>query len=597
MPSIHKDPRGKSPYWYCAYKLPNGKQVFKSTKQTDRAKAMEVCLALGRASGAPVRGELSEDHARRLLNEILEKAGAQLLAFRTVKDFFQEWLASKRLTKAPTTAARYSGIANDFLSFLGPRAEVSIGNISAIEVHRFRDREVRLGKTQSSANLALKTLRAVFNSARKQGIISNNPAEAVETFDADRECRDVFASEQVVSMLKVASFEWRGMILLGYYTGARISDCAQLRWSNVDLPNRLIRFSLQKTRRGNKRKEIICPVHEELEDYLLKIAAPDNEQALFPKFAEKATSGAHGLSRGFQRVMHKAGIYSEKGDEKTGRGSRFSKLGFHSLRHSFTSGMANAGVPQGATAKTRDRDLSDTAKQSVSAQEIGSTKWETSSSTDDCDSALITALKKWEAIVRVDPRAWRFPASVEPFVFVAELERQANPFRTMFEEEPSMKILELIKGAVLELGRRVLNDQDKAAAKVAMHCLVRVASVAANEANVTHSHRFRSALLHEVAASYPAWPVVLTLTSKVPESLSVKNAENYLKELKVGTRSVIKAGSTGKKENLKLGRRMLPMCTPDGFSSISHTYRSSQARRSRHMRIPCSGDSSKNCIL
>ena len=347
MASIHRDPRGKSPYWYCAYRLPNGKQVFKSTKQSDKRKAMEVCLALGRASGAAVRGELSEDHARRLLNEILEKAGGQALAYRTVKDFFQEWLASKRLTKAATTAARYSGISKDFLSFLGPRAEVSIGSISATEIHRFRDREVQLGKTQSSANLALKTLRAVFNSARKQGIISNNPAEAVETFDAYRECRDVFTTEQVTSMLKVASFEWRGMILLGYYTGARISDCAQMRWSNVDLPNRLIRFSPQKTKRGNKRKEIVCPVHEELEDYLLKVPVPDNEEAsLFPKFAGKTTSGEHGLSRGFQRLMHKAGIYSEKGDEKTGRGRRFSKLGFHSLRHSFTSGMANAGVPQ-----------------------------------------------------------------------------------------------------------------------------------------------------------------------------------------------------------------------------------------------------------
>ena len=346
MASIHRDPRGKSPYWYCAYRLPNGKQVFKSTKQSDKRKAMEVCLALGRASGAAVRGELSEDHARRLLNEILEKAGGQAMAYRTVKDFFQEWLASKRLTKAATTAARYSSISKGFLSFLGPRAEVSIGSISATEIHRFRDREVQLGKTQSSANLALKTLRAMFNSARKQGIISNNLAEAVEPFDAYRESRDVFTTEQVASMLKVASFEWRGMLLLAYYTGARISDCAQMRWANVDLPNRLIRFSPQKTKRG-RRKEIVCPVHEELEEYLLKLSVPHKEEApLFPRFAGKTTSGAHGLSRGFQRVMHRAGIYSEKGDQKSGRGRRFSKLGFHSLRHSFTSAMANAGVPQ-----------------------------------------------------------------------------------------------------------------------------------------------------------------------------------------------------------------------------------------------------------
>ena len=43
---------------------------------------------------------------------------------------------------------------------------------------------------------------------------------------------------------------------------------------------------------------------------------------------------------------------------------------------------------------------------------------------------------------------------------------------------------------------------------------------------------------------------MLALTSKVPESISVKSAANYLKKLKVGTQSVLKAGSIGKKENL-----------------------------------------------
>ena len=120
----------------------------------------------------------------------------------------------------------------------------------------------------------------------------------------------------------------------------------------------------------------------------------------------------------------------------------------------------------------------------------------------------------------------------------------------MFEEEPSLKILEILKGTALELGRRALKEQDQAAAKAAMHCLVRAASVAANEASVAYNHRSRRALLHEVAATYPAWPVVLALTSKVPWSLSVKSVANYLKKLKVGTRSVLKAGSIGKKENL-----------------------------------------------
>jgi hypothetical protein len=39
MASLHKDPRGKSPFWYCAYTLPNGNRVLRSTKLTDRKAA------------------------------------------------------------------------------------------------------------------------------------------------------------------------------------------------------------------------------------------------------------------------------------------------------------------------------------------------------------------------------------------------------------------------------------------------------------------------------------------------------------------------------------------------------------------------------
>ena len=195
--------------------------------------------------------------------------------------------------------------------------------------------------------------------------------------------------------------------------------------------------------------------------------------------------------------------------------------------------------------------MSEIVKHGTSAEEISSAKCEPSSGADSCDSALIAALRELETIARRDPKAWDFPVSVEPFVFVSELERQVSPFRTMFEEEPSLKILKILKGAALELGRRALKEQDKAAAKAAMHCLVRGASVAANEASVAYNHRSRRALLNDVAATYPAWPVVLALTSRVPWSISVKSAANYLKKLKVGTKSVLRAGQYRKEGKLK----------------------------------------------
>ena len=53
MASLHRDPRGRSPFWYVAYTLPDGRRAFKSTGERDRKKADEIRRALEKASGQP----------------------------------------------------------------------------------------------------------------------------------------------------------------------------------------------------------------------------------------------------------------------------------------------------------------------------------------------------------------------------------------------------------------------------------------------------------------------------------------------------------------------------------------------------------------
>jgi integrase len=43
--------------------------------------------------------------------------------------------------------------------------------------------------------------------------------------------------------------------------------------------------------------------------------------------------------------MERAGVYSDRGAEKKGKKRQFRTLGFHSLRHTFVSELANADVP------------------------------------------------------------------------------------------------------------------------------------------------------------------------------------------------------------------------------------------------------------
>jgi integrase len=152
--------------------------------------------------------------------------------------------------------------------------------------------------------------------------------------------KGVFTPDQIIKLLEGTDSDWRGFILAGYYTGARLGDLARLTWQSVDLAERSITFTQKKT--GAKIK---VPIHSELLDYLLSRSVPDEgRKPVFPTLYNKPGPGKSGLSMTFKRLMARAGIVDGIARQKAGdAGRNVSLLSFHSLRHSFTSALANAG--------------------------------------------------------------------------------------------------------------------------------------------------------------------------------------------------------------------------------------------------------------
>jgi integrase len=138
--------------------------------------------------------------------------------------------------------------------------------------------------------------------------------------------------------------QWRGLILLGFYTGARIGDLSCLRWGNVDFEHRTLRFVPEKTRKL-KPRALVVPMHDVVRDYLLSMPSADDERAhVFPALAAKRVGGKTGLSKGFLHIMETSGVSSGLTGTRKGKGRRCARRSFHSLRHTFTSLQANAGV-------------------------------------------------------------------------------------------------------------------------------------------------------------------------------------------------------------------------------------------------------------
>ena len=270
--------------------------VFESTKQTDREKALQFCRTLEYASRESKAERLTEARARELISEIVLHTTGEPLRFYTAEDWLRDWLKGKEAAKSEGTFYKYKYTVESFLTSLGERAKRNLNQITPRDIQRFRDAELEAGKHPRTCNFAVKHLRMPFNVARRQGLITHNPAEAVEMLPtiANRP-RQPFDLEQVKAILKAAQGDWRGAIMVALYTGARLQDVTDMRWESVDLENNWIAFRAGKTRPANQNSDARFAAR-----FSSRIARARQRKGIsVSALAGKRTGGKSGLSMAF----------------------------------------------------------------------------------------------------------------------------------------------------------------------------------------------------------------------------------------------------------------------------------------------------------
>lgn len=337
-----------TPYFFACFTLPDGTRAQRSTKLIDRKAAMKLAVQWEEAA----TNRITEAQARRVLSDIHEKIHGTRLLSPSVADYVKQWLDRKQGETKAVTLTAYRHAVEEFVEFMADRAIQPIHYVTPTQVAAWRDRSAARA-TPRTANNKLKIVRTLFQSAWRDGLLPDNPAAKVSALKTAESKRRPFTITELKTILNVASLEWRGMILVGLYTGLRLKDVASLTWGNVDLQRNEIALSTSKTDRRQ-----ILPIAKALRAHIDELPVGDDPKApLFPQsypFAIRS-GGTAALSQQFHALLVSANLAKARPPKHKSAGKgrdaarERSEITFHSLRHTATSLLKAAGVSESVT--------------------------------------------------------------------------------------------------------------------------------------------------------------------------------------------------------------------------------------------------------
>ena len=343
--------QGASGIWMLRCSI-NGKRVAKSTGTKDRAEAERFV----RQFLAPYVKDNAEETFRRIkaavasekmLSEMREEDAPQL----KLDDAWQVYRDSPfRRDLSRTTLEGKENVFSQFVRYMHDNfpAATEVRHVSRFHVEKYLI-QMREDFTASTYNNRLCVLREVFRNLMETAKMKENPWDGFPLRANDSHVRRELTVEELGRLIDVARVEgpeWRTLFAIGMYTGLRLGDCCKLTWAETDIVRSLIQKIPEKTKKYRKGRPVTIPIHKTLSDLLVQTPVERRQGFVLPTIGAWAASGRNGMGKVHHKIgkiFKNAGIVTSVSIE--GRRHKAPEASFHSLRHTFVSMSANAGVP------------------------------------------------------------------------------------------------------------------------------------------------------------------------------------------------------------------------------------------------------------
>ncbi len=228
-----------------------------------------------------------------------------------------------------------------------------IGEVNTEHANNFAQQLWSNKASASTYNHYIGHLKLIFRLLLVPAGLENNPFDGIPRKKKETAKHQRLSDEQFKSIIAILDNphkykcyitnidEVKTLIILGAFTGLRLKDCVLMKMKSINYDNLSIRVKTHKN-----EANVLLPISPALQKQLEPYRGQKDEY-LLPTLAARYINERGSVSTSVARVFKAAGLetISVSDPDKRQRQRNSNKYGFHSLRHTFISWCARAGVP------------------------------------------------------------------------------------------------------------------------------------------------------------------------------------------------------------------------------------------------------------
>ena len=259
-----------------------------------------------------------------ILEGIIRKVISESKKIKLIQ-FRDEYFESIRYTCSESYLRTVKSSFNQLLNYTD---NIPLQNLDVKSAEGFFNKNYK--RSKYAAALYHRTLKAAFNKALNWDYISVNPFAKIKIPRLQNEKPKFICFKELETILHFAPDNLKDLYEFAFLTGLRLSEIINLKWSNVDLTEKVIQVGDNRFTTKSKKIRIV-PLCGKAYKLLSGRSIHNNKAFVFGKSGSTFPFTTNYVSKKFKQAVRLAGA-----DDK---------IHFHSLRHSFASDLVNKGVP------------------------------------------------------------------------------------------------------------------------------------------------------------------------------------------------------------------------------------------------------------